>query len=559
MRLSTSALVLTAAATAVADQKILNKGSDYKAPFHVGAGGSRTGFDWSVDFESWAKPLKELYGDITTEAKATWDEVSQLAPEVVETFKQAVKAKAKTKKIHRKPDSHWDHIVKGADVQSLWVKGDDGEDRRKVGGRLENYDMRVRKVDPSKLGVDTVKQYAGYLDDNDKDKHLFYWFFESRNDPANDPVILWLNGGPGCSSMMGLFMELGPASINKQGKVVINPSSWNSNASVIFIDQPVNVGYSYGSGSVSNTAAAAKDIYALLTLFFHQFPEYAKQDFHIAGESYGGHYVPIMANEILSHKDRNINLKSALIGNGLTDGYTQYEYYRPMACGDGGYPAVLDESQCQSLDNALPRCQSLIQSCYNSESVWSCVPAILYCNSQIVGPYQQTGMNPYDVREKCKNGNLCYDEIDWIAEFLNREDVQNELGVEPVSFDSCNMDINRNFLFQGDWMLPIVKVVPGLLEQIPVLVYAGDADFICNWLGNRAWTDKLEWAGQKDYAKAKTEDLSIAGSKKPYGKVKSANGLTFMQIFEAGHMVPYDQPEASIDFLNRWISGEWAK
>ncbi|MCQ6513304.1 S10 family peptidase, partial [Vibrio parahaemolyticus] len=78
-------------------------------------------------------------------------------------------------------------------------------------------------------------------------------------------------------------------------ELVNNPESWNNNASVIFLDQPVNVGYSYSGGSVSNTVAAGKDIYALLTLFFHQFPEYAKQDFHIAGESYAGHYIPVFA------------------------------------------------------------------------------------------------------------------------------------------------------------------------------------------------------------------------------------------------------------------------
>jgi cathepsin A (carboxypeptidase C) len=116
-------------------------------------------------------------------------------------------------------------------------------------------------------------------------------------------------------------------------------------------------------------------VYALLTLFFKQFPEYAKQDFHIAGESYAGHYIPVFTAEILAHKKRNINLKSVLIGNGLTDGLTQYGYYRPMACGGGGYPAILDESECQAMDNALPRCTSLIQSCYDSDSVWSCVPA----------------------------------------------------------------------------------------------------------------------------------------------------------------------------------------
>lgn len=162
-------------------------------------------------------------------------------------------------------------------------------------------------------------------------------------------------------------------------------------ASVIFLDQPVNVGYSYSGSSVSNTVAAGKDVYALLTLFFKQFPEYSKQDFHIAGESYAGHYIPSFTSEILSHKKRNINLKSVLIGNGLTDGLTQNAYYQPMGCGEGGYPAVLSPDECQAMEDALPRCQSLIQSCYDSESLWSCVPATIYCNNAMIGPYQKTG------------------------------------------------------------------------------------------------------------------------------------------------------------------------
>ena len=285
--------------------------------------------------------------------------------------------------------------------------------------------------------------------------------------------MLWLNGGPGCSSLTGLFLELGPSSIDENLKVHYNPYSWNANASVIFLDQPVNVGFSYSGGSVSNTAAAGKDVYALLTLFFKQFPEYAKQDFHMAGESYGGHYIPIFTAEILAHKKRNINLKSVMIGNGLTDGLVQYEYYRPMACGEGGWPAVLDEGECQSMDNALPRCLSLIQSCYDSESIWSCVPASLYCNNAMIGPYQRTGMNPYDIRGMCEDSeNLCYTQLGWISKWLNKRKVQEALGVEVHGYDSCNFDINRNFLFQGDWMLPIQRVIPGILKEIPILIYA---------------------------------------------------------------------------------------
>ncbi|KAL9050228.1 MAG: hypothetical protein Q9162_006763 [Coniocarpon cinnabarinum] len=503
------------------------------------------------------KELEQTLNDLTSQAKDLYDDLSMEFPQALE----AANFFSPPKKHHRKADSEWDHIIRGADVASSWIKTQDHE-RRELDGNLHTYDMRVKAVDPSELGVDNVKQYSGYLDDNENDKHLFYWFFESRNDPENDPVVLWLNGGPGCSSLTGLFLELGPSFVNEKRELDFNPFAWNANASVIFLDQPVNVGYSYSGSSVSNTVAAGKDIYALLTLFFKQFPQYAHQDFHIAGESYAGHYIPVFAHEILSHKNRNINLKSVLIGNGLTDGLTQYDYYRPMACGEGGWPAVLDPSECQSMDNALPRCKSLIQNCYDSESVWSCVPASIYCNNALIGPYQRTGRNPYDVREPCKDGNLCYSEIGWISDYLNKPAVMKALGAEVSTYEGCNFDINRNFLFQGDWMKPYHRLVPKILEQeVPVLVYAGDADFICNWLGNLAWTEHLAWPGKKAYNQAAMEDLVVEGDKEhsKIGSVKSAGNFTFMRLHAGGHMVPHDQPLASLEMVNRWLSGEWVE
>ncbi|KAF2466235.1 carboxypeptidase Y-like protein A [Lindgomyces ingoldianus] len=541
MKVATSALLIGAASAAIAPQQQI-----FKLPEQ----------HKEINSESWTKPLQNLeesLKSLTGEARRIWDEVALMFPESLEKAFFFSTPKKHT----RKGDHEWDHIVKGAEVQSVWVENAKGEKEREIDGKLENYNLRVKSVDPSSLGVDKVKQYSGYLDDEEEDKHLFYWFFESRNDPKNDPVVLWLNGGPGCSSLMGLFMELGPSSVTKSGKVKYNDFSWNANASVIFLDQPVNVGYSYSGGSVSNTVAAGKDVYALLTLFFKQFPEYAEQSFHISGESYAGHYIPVFASEILSHKKRNINLQSVLIGNGLTDGLTQYEYYKPMACGEGGWPAVLDESTCQSMENAYPRCANLIENCYNSESVWTCVPASIYCNNAMIGPYQRTGQNVYDVRRPCGNNDLCYDEIDWISSYLNNKEVMKAVGAEVDSYDSCNFDINRNFLLQGDWMKPYHHVVPGLLEQIPVLVYAGDADYICNWLGNKAWTEALEWPGQKNYAKAEMEDLLLGGNGDKIGQVKSSGNFTFMRLHAGGHMVPYDQPAASADMLNRWLAGEW--
>jgi cathepsin A (carboxypeptidase C) len=543
MKLGASLVLCAAASVFAAESQI-----------RLGDSGSHVPASDKKPLNAW-ESLQQAITKAGSEAKALWDEVTLLAPDAVAAFRTSALS-LKPKPATRRPDSKWDHVVKGAEVEALWTSG--GE--RSVGGQLGAYDLRVRKVDPAALGVDSVKQYSGYLDDNENDKHLFYWFFESRNDPENDPVVLWLNGGPGCSSLTGLFLELGPASIDKNIKVVNNPFSWNNNASVIFLDQPVNAGYSYSGSSVTDSVAAGKDVYALLSLFFHEFPQYAKQDFHIAGESYAGHYIPVFASEILSHKNRNINLKSVLIGNGLTDGYTQYAHYRPMACGEGGYPAVLGESECRSMDNALPRCQSMINSCYQSGSAWSCVPASIYCNNAMIGPYQRTGRNVYDIRGECEdNSNLCYRGLGYVSDYLNRQDVMEALGAEVSSYDSCNFDVNRGFLFAGDWFQPYHRLVPDLIKEIPVLIYAGDADYICNWLGNQAWTEALEWPGKKDFNDAKLKDLVIADSDsdESYGKVKNNGNFTFMQIYQAGHMVPMDQPAASLDFFNRWLGGEW--
>ena len=108
-------------------------------------------------------------------------------------------------------------------------------------------------------------------------------------------------------------------------------------------------------------------------------------------------------------------------------------------------------------------------------------------------------------------------------------------------------------------MKPFHRLVPGLIEKIPVLIYAGDADFICNWLGNKAWAEALEYPEHEKFAKAEMKDLHIDGDKheKKIGEVKSPGNFTFMRIHAAGPMVPLDQPEACLEFFNRWLAGEW--
>lgn len=293
----------------------------------------------------------------------------------------------------------------------------------------------------------------------------------------------------------------------------------------------------------------------MLTLFFNQFPEYAKQDFFVTGESYAGHYIPAIGHEILSHKDRNINLKGLAIGNGLTDPYTQYLYYRPTACGQGGYPAILSQSDCQSMKNAEPGCQQQIKKCYDGGSASVCKQATNSCNNAFFGIYQRgTTRGVYDILHDDGTGKTSY-----ATQFLASSNAKQALGVEANrAYQQCDGTVYSDFVNAGDWMTPAHRVIPGILTEIPVLIYAGDIDFICNWLGNEAWTLALDWPGKSALNAAKQKELR-ANSGKNYGNVRNAQGLALMQIYKAGHTVPEYEGEGSLDFLNRWMGGEWSK
>lgn len=427
--------------------------------------------------------------------------------------------------------------------------------------KFSGYSLRVKENHPEVLNLDTAKYYTGYLDVDKLGKHFFYWFFESRNDPKNDPVVLWLNGGPGCSSSTGLFFELGPSSINATLQPVHNPHSWTNRANVIFLDQPVGVGYSYTDGEpIKSTAAAAKDVFTFLELFFQKFPHLTKNKFHIAGESYAGHYIPSFAAEIINRADRSFDLSSVMIGNGITDPLIQSKSYKPMACGEGGYKAVLTPEQCDQMDKDWPTCEKLGKLCYKFPSAATCVPANYYCESKLFGPYASTGLNPYDIRVPCGDpaGN-CYKQQDYIDDFLNLDYVKEAVGASNIDiFTSCDDTVFNNFILSGDEMKPFQGFVAELLNKnIPVLLYEGDKDYICNWLGNHAWANALEY---KDLIAFQSKRLVPWHTKagELAGEVQNHGIFTFLRIYDAGHMVPFNQPENSLDMFDRWLSGDYS-
>jgi cathepsin A (carboxypeptidase C) len=166
--LTTTAFIGVAAAAVAPQQYVLQNPFPFrgKAPLPPAVDSESSSSSWS----SLLGPLADGMKTMSAEAKAVWDEVSMLFPEQMSQASFFSSPKPSTKR----PNSHWDYIVKGADVQAMTILNENGQKEKAIDGHLEAYNLRAKKVDPSKLAVDTVKQYSGYLDDNENDKHLFY-------------------------------------------------------------------------------------------------------------------------------------------------------------------------------------------------------------------------------------------------------------------------------------------------------------------------------------------------------------------------------------------------
>jgi carboxypeptidase C (cathepsin A) len=405
----------------------------------------------------------------------------------------------------------------------------------------------------SSLCDPNVVQYTGYFDIKGTNKKYFFWFFESRSAPATDPTVAWLTGGPGCSSMLALFGENGPCTVNKDGKsTTLNPYSWTNEANMFWIDQPPGAGFSTGDADAGEEEVAV-DMVAFLRAFFDALPQY-NRDFYIFGESYAGHYIPAIASKLQAYNKASpafqIDFKGVGIGNGLTAPSEQYKWYPQMAFQSGTAPQIVSESEFQMMQSAVPTCTKLIELCNQFEGQNpSCLASMLYCNIKLMKPYQDKGMNPYDMRLKCEKPPLCYD-FEEIDIFLNNPSVQQQIGVRS-KWESCNFQVNLQFIF--DFMKDYQQLIPQLLEDnIQVLIYVGDQDFICNWIGNKHWVLDLDWSGKDGFRKA--SDVVYKDSHgDDIGLIRKHRNLSFLQFYKAGHMVPMDQPEKSLEMFNDFL------
>lgn len=410
----------------------------------------------------------------------------------------------------------------------------------------------------------SFRQYAGYITVNQSHgRALFYWFFESQHPyPYTRPLVLWLNGGPGCSSVgNGALSELGPFTTNNYATaLILNKYSWTKAANIIFLESPYGTGFSYSNTtsdySKFSDEPVAEDAYAFLVGWFKKFPEYRKNDFYIAGESYAGHYIPTLARVIVSKNKLSdgfhINFKGFAIGNPWTDAFSDNSgttdfYFSHSLISDETYEQI--KTNCDFERDLPVDSNDLTKTCngaVNNASMDMAKIDIydvygLSCN-------QNTSFLSKKALFTAAYVDPC---LDSVTPYLNNPAVQAALHVtpRPVIWSSCSDAVFKNYSKAAflQSMLPVYHEL--LKEGLKIWIYSGDVDGVVSTLGTRKWIKKLglpieiPWYAW-DYKN------QVGGWTQQY------KGLTFATVREAGHLVPATQPGRALALFRSFLAGK---
>ncbi|KAL5118868.1 hypothetical protein ACEQ8H_003191 [Pleosporales sp. CAS-2024a] len=457
--------------------------------------------------------------------------------------------------------------------------------------RYKEVATGICELDPN------VKSYAGYADVA-PDQHLFWWFFETRNgDATKTPLTVWINGGPGSSSMIGLFQEVGPCGVGPDLKPFNNPYSWSNASNMLFIDQPTTTGFSYSIpipgyqdqrhgniiqlpnatcpdyadatgtcgtyskpdvGLVPNsTLGAAPNMWRALQGFMGAFPEYAREGINFATESYGGHFGPVFSEYFLEQNAKKIagaakiKLENVLIGNGWFDPLIQYASYYNFSVYPGNtydYDPYNASVKAQWYNNVYGagNCVDRTKECYRTGQNAICDAADNFCTNEVERLYDvYSGRDEYDMRE------LTPDPFpySYYVDYLNLASVQKAIGAYQ-NYTESSHTVGGAFVNTGDderESNTIEDVRKMLAAGVSVTLYYGDADYICNWLGGQVVAEEINAAGYGDagFVDVWTSDRIV------HGQVRQSGLFSFVRIYESGHEVPFYQPRAALELLER--------
>ncbi|CEL11419.1 Putative Pheromone-processing carboxypeptidase kex1 [Aspergillus calidoustus] len=413
-----------------------------------------------------------------------------------------------------------------------------------------------------------LKMHAGHIEvDPENNGHLFFWHYQNRHIANRQRTVIWLNGGPGCSSMDGALMEIGPYRLKDNETLEYNEGSWDEFANLLFVDQPVGTGFSFVNTNsyIRELDEMANQFITFLEKWFALFPEYERDDIYLAGESYAGQYIPYIAKAI---QDRNEkpggskaiwSLRGLLIGNGWISPAEQYPAYLAYAYEEG----LVEEGS--KLGNELEVLQSVCKSKMGTGTpkvtINDCEEVLNKLLSKTHDSNNQC-LNMYDIRlrDSADSCGMSWppDLVD-VKPYLQMPEVVLALNINPdkrSGWDECAGDVSRSFRPQRS--PPSVTLLPGLLESgVEILLFSGDRDLICNHVGTEHLISNMKWNGGAGFETSPgvwspRHDWTFEDE--PAGFYQSARNLTYVLFYNASHMVPFDYPRRSRDMVDRFMN-----
>lgn len=416
-----------------------------------------------------------------------------------------------------------------------------------------------------------VKMHAGHIEITpEHNGNLFFWHFQNQHIANRQRTVVWLNGGPGCSSEDGALMEIGPYRLKDDHTLVPNNGSWHEFANLLFVDNPVGVGFSYvDTDSYTHELDEMADQFVIfMEKFFELFPEYEHDDLYFAGESYAGQYIPYIAKAIVARNKQKIqekkereawNLKGLLIGNGWISPRDQYDSYLPFLFKKG--LLTKDSDVAKKLQSTIRICQNKMGSDPGHVDYPDCegiLSSILSMTKN--GNGKDACWNMYDVRLRDSYpacGMNWPPDLTSITPYLRRSDVIQALHInsaKSAGWQECNGAVGSNFKAKNT--PPSVDILPDLLAEVPILLFSGAEDFICNHVGTENMINNMEWNGGKGFELAPgnwaprrnwTFEGEVAGF------WQEARNLTYVLFHNSSHMVPFDYPRRTRDMLDRFM------
>jgi carboxypeptidase C (cathepsin A) len=424
---------------------------------------------------------------------------------------------------------------------------------------------------------DMYTMFSGYIPVTpDGSRRLHYVFVESSGSPETDPVLWWTNGGPGCSGLEGFLTGMGPFRPDATGGLTINPHAWTKFASAIFIEQPAGVGFSHvaeeSSVNYSDTTAA-KDNWIFITEFFKLYPEFRSNDFYLTSESYGGHYLPELAREILHKNNGEVNFKGFAVGNPVTwMTYINYGLYAKW-WGAGLLPKpqydMFMEKACYMLSSSAENIvvdQGFDEECWNLTDYFDDLMAdvdpyaLMFptCSPQTDALFRHHPLMR-NITAKLRASfkyEPCWEDLE--TAYFNRPDVQNALHIAngPVKWTACSDYVGDNWDMEEQYA-PMMPVYKELIENgtLRIMVYSGDDDSICSTQASQQWIWNMGYDNTETWAPYMVDDQ--VGGMTTYFTASNGAGFRFTSVHGAGHMVPSTQPKRGVYIMKKFLSGEW--